>query len=139
MSSGMQPLSQFTAHATVSWKIPFWLIQKTKTDKKIDRDGVVLRAVIDMETVWLCDLQLGWESLDVGVLDSRNNNCSTELFSAMAAWCTVSEQPKNLIGSQHLFSVYVHTPPDFAGDLPFILSSYMTCFLASAPSSLHLV
>ena len=45
----------------------------------------------------------------------RAGNCSSEMFSTMAAWCAVKEPLGNAIGAQHLYSVYVHTQPGFEG------------------------
>ncbi|KAK9907953.1 hypothetical protein WJX75_000484 [Coccomyxa subellipsoidea] len=45
----------------------------------------------------------------------RAGNCSSEMFSTMAAWCAVKGPLENAIGAQHLYSVYVHTQPGFEG------------------------
>jgi hypothetical protein len=37
------------------------------------------------------------------------------MYFHMAAWCMDSEPAGNVIGAQHLFSVYVHTPPGTSG------------------------
>ncbi|CAL8469170.1 g8711 [Coccomyxa elongata] len=48
----------------------------------------------------------------------RASNCSSEMFSSMAAWCSTKEPISDTIGAQHLYSVYVHTQPGFAGFPP---------------------
>lgn len=47
----------------------------------------------------------------------RAGNCSGEMFSSVASWCSVREPIADVIGAQHLFSVYVHTQPGFEGTL----------------------
>ena len=49
----------------------------------------------------------------------RAANCSAEVFADMAAWCAPPpDAVADAVGAQHLFSVYVHTQPEFEGAPP---------------------
>ncbi|CAK0784365.1 hypothetical protein CVIRNUC_007569 [Coccomyxa viridis] len=45
----------------------------------------------------------------------RNHNCSESVFSDIASACIPDQNPQNILGSQHLFSVYIHIPPGQPG------------------------
>ena len=45
----------------------------------------------------------------------RNHNCSDNVFSDIASACIPDQNPQNILGSQHLFSVYIHVPPGQPG------------------------
>ncbi|KAK9842061.1 hypothetical protein WJX81_006609 [Elliptochloris bilobata] len=48
----------------------------------------------------------------------RAGGCSAKAFADVAAACSANALAADAIGNQHMFSVYVHTPPDFAGFPP---------------------
>ena len=48
----------------------------------------------------------------------RNHNCSEAVFSDIASACIPDQNPQNILGSQHLFSVYIHIPPGQPGARP---------------------
>ncbi len=45
----------------------------------------------------------------------RQHNCSAQIFSKISSACIPDQNPQNILGSQHLFSVYIHTPPGQSG------------------------
>ena len=45
----------------------------------------------------------------------RGHNCSASIYSKIASACIPDQNPQNILGSQHLFSVYIHIPPDETG------------------------
>lgn len=45
----------------------------------------------------------------------RAGGCSAHAYADVAAACRADASALSAIGNQHMFSVYVHTPPGFAG------------------------
>ena len=45
----------------------------------------------------------------------RQHSCSSEIFANISSACIPDQNPQNILGSQHLFSVYIHTPPGQPG------------------------
>ena len=45
----------------------------------------------------------------------RQHSCSAQIFSKISSACIPDQNPQNILGSQHLFSVYIHTPPGQPG------------------------
>ena len=45
----------------------------------------------------------------------RQHSCSAQIFLKISSACIPDQNPQNILGSQHLFSVYIHTPPGEPG------------------------
>lgn len=45
----------------------------------------------------------------------RTGGCSARAYADVAAACRADASAPSAVGNQHMFSVYVHTPPGFAG------------------------
>ena len=59
----------------------------------------------------LCRSAVGLVPADI----VRGHNCSASIYSEIASACIPDQNPQNILGSQHLFSVYIHIPPGETG------------------------
>lgn len=59
----------------------------------------------------LCRSAVGLVPADI----VRGHNCSASIYSKIASACIPDQNPQNILGSQHLFSVYIHNPPGETG------------------------
>ena len=57
----------------------------------------------------------------------RKHNCSEDVFSDIASACIPDQNPQNILGSQHLFSVYIHVPPGQPGAKPVSNHAHWCC------------
>ena len=77
----------------------------------------------------LCRSAVGLVPADI----VRGHNCSASIYSRIASACIPDQNPQNILGSQHLFSVYIHIPPGETGVKPTRIALQM--FSAAASSS----
>ena len=61
----------------------------------------------------------------------HQHSCSAVIYQKIDSACIPDQNPQNILGSQHLFSVYIHAPPGQQGERH--CRSLYVCHLYMAP------
>jgi hypothetical protein len=74
---------------------------------------LLTRGALPHEAAWALWFEAAGGEVPLSAL--RAGGCSARAYADVASACRADPAAPSAIGNQHMFSVYVHTPPDFAG------------------------
>jgi len=74
---------------------------------------LLTRGSMPHEAAWALWFEAAGGEVPLSAL--RAGGCSARAYADVASACRADPAAPSAIGNQHMFSIYVHTPPDFAG------------------------